>query len=400
MVRFLSYARLESAGFNQPDLVKKTKELHLMIILSIFKNRVFAIISMNRIRIQPFLFLVFLCGLMSSCLEDIDQNTGERVLNVYCILKQEAEQVLELSYIAPTGGESRPVGDGVTITLYDGDAPVGQFNRTSETKWNLNYTPQGGHSYLLEVKAPGEETVTAKTRYPSPGSLLPVLGVDIEKAAQYTNDPDFLQSGFLGLELESLEDQFLWCYSESQREGSAITGYIASDHPGVDRRGETIYPFDATSPIYKQKFESVTTILHHTRSSGGFLSSYFDEEPPFLHEKVLRILHPAGFCRPIDNEKLRVYHFGSNGYHLVEDESGKTGMFCFGFIDATGTLVINSVSAEYDNYLSDFYFVNHDSDDFTALVYRRNHYSNILNGTGIFGASYEYQTNPMAVFNL
>lgn len=352
---------------------------------------------MKRFTIHPLWLSGLLFGLMSSCLEDINLDTGERVLNVYCVLKQGSEQVLELSYIAPTGGKSRPVGDGVTILLYDGDTSVGQFTRTTETKWSLDYMPQSSHTYRLEVIVPGEETLTAETRYPSPGSLLPVLGVDIEEAARYTND--HLYTGFLGLELDSSEDQILWCYSENQKEESAITGYIASDHPGTDGRGETIYPFDGTSPIYKQKFENGTTIWHHSRSSGGFLSSYSDEGPPFLHEKVLRILHPAGFSRPVDNEKVSIYHFESNG-DPVEDKSGKTGMFCFGFVDATGILVINTVSAEYDNYLSDFYFVNHDSGDFTALVYRRNHYSNILNGTGIFGASYEYQTNPKALFNL
>ena len=353
--------------------------------------------TMKRFTIHPLWFFGLFCGLMSSCLEDINLDTGERILNVYCVLKQGSEQVLELSYIAPTGGTSRPVGDDVIITLFEEETPVGQFTRTSETKWSLDYKPQGGHTYRLEVKVAGEETLTAETRCPTFGSFQIVQGLDVEEAARHT-DPDFPYLGFCGLELDCSEDQIIWFYSENQKAFPAITGYIASDHPGVDGRGETIYPYDPNSPIYKNKFENGTT-MHYFRSGGGFLSSYFDEPLPFLHEKVLRILHPAGFSRPIDNEKLKVFHFESNGVP-VEDNSGKTGMFCIAFIDATGILVINSVSAEYDNYLSDYYFVNHDSGDFTALVYRKNHYSNIVNGTGIFGASYEYQTSPMAVFNL
>ena len=87
--------------------------------------------NMNRLRIISFLFLCLVCGLLSSCLEDIDLDTGERFLNVYCVLKEEPEQELELSYMAPVGGTSRPVGEGVTISLYDGDAPAGQFTRVS-----------------------------------------------------------------------------------------------------------------------------------------------------------------------------------------------------------------------------------------------------------------------------
>ena len=45
-----------------------------------------------------------------------------------------------------------------------------------------------------------------------------------------------------------------------------------------------------------------------------------------------------------------------------------------------------SVSEEYDNYLIDYYFTNHDTNDFTAFAYKKNHYTNIKNGSGVFGA--------------
>lgn len=54
-------------------------------------------------------------------------------------------------------------------------------------------------------------------------------------------------------------------------------------------------------------------------------------------------------------------------------------------------LVICSVSEEYDHYLSDFYYGDGLGEDFAVFVYKRNHYSNVQNGTGIFGASYEYR---------
>ena len=62
--------------------------------------------NMNRLRIISFLLLCLVCGLLSSCLEDIDLDTGERFLNVYCVLKEEPEQELELFYMAPVGGTS------------------------------------------------------------------------------------------------------------------------------------------------------------------------------------------------------------------------------------------------------------------------------------------------------
>ena len=117
-------------------------------------------------------FLLFLCGLMTSCLEDINLDTGEKILHVYCILRQGPEQELELSYIAPTGGMSSPVGDDVMITLYDEGAPVGQFHRVSETKWHLDFLPQGGHTYKLEAIVSGQDTLEAETRFPIPCTVM------------------------------------------------------------------------------------------------------------------------------------------------------------------------------------------------------------------------------------
>ena len=61
---------------------------------------------MSRPSLHSLLLLGLLCGLMTSCLEDIDLDTGERFLNVYCVLKEEPEQELELFYMAPVGGTS------------------------------------------------------------------------------------------------------------------------------------------------------------------------------------------------------------------------------------------------------------------------------------------------------
>ena len=110
---------------------------------------IFGFLLMRHPSLHLLLLTGLVCGLLSSCLEDIDLDTGERILNVYCILREGPVQELELSYIAPTGGTSSPVSEDLTITLYDEGTPAGQFTRISETKWNLDYTPEGGHTYQL-----------------------------------------------------------------------------------------------------------------------------------------------------------------------------------------------------------------------------------------------------------
>ena len=338
---------------------------------------------MYRIRIRPFFLLCLLCGLLSSCLEDIDLDTGERILGVHCVLVDGPEQELELSYIAPTGGTSSPVGEDVTITLFESGIPVGVFTRTSETKWKMDYTPEGGHTYRLEVKVPGEDPLTAETRYPSAVEIRTASAGRVDDLGVPAN-PQFA----VGYEVISSEDQFLWCYVTGIAD-PAVAGYLASEHPGVDRRGETIYPLDWYSPVYTKQFGEMGPSAH------PHLGSMFPDEllegQVLFHEKVLRILHPADFSWPADPEIYRLLHWEFDGeqYRQVKNTSGKTGLFCISMVDVY-SYILCSVSAEYDRYLCDFYYGDPETDDFTTFVYKRNHYSNVLNGTGIFGASTEY----------
>ena len=326
--------------------------------------------------------LAILCfGLFSSCMEDIDLDTGEHILSIYCVLNQGPKQTLELSYIVPINGQSGPVGEDAVIVLYDQDTPVGHFTKESETKWGLNYAPQGGHTYRIEVKVPGEKVLTAQTRYPIESTFNNIGVVQTGKGTPMYGG--FMPTLYVGHILESSEDQILWCYYEKTDGEPVLFGHIATDHPGADKRGETVYPFDSSSPITQAFLNGTSlTLINHV------FSSVLDGSTPFLHEKVIRICHPAGFSRQYDIEKMQLY----KGSPLRLDDSGptETGMFSIaGVFDPSipYELVICAVSTEYDNYLSDYYYGYQDPSDFTTLVYKRNHYSNVINGTGIFGAS-------------
>ena len=164
-------------------------------------------------KMKKFFILCLVCGLYSSSLEDIDMDTGEKILYVYCILVQGPEQELELYYIAPTDGTSWPAGKDVVIRLLDEGTPVGQFSRVSDTKWNLDFSPQGGHTYILEVNVAGENPLTAETRYPCACTL---QYMEIMQGSVPSYDPsERMLYGIYGLELDSSEDQFLWSYYEN-----------------------------------------------------------------------------------------------------------------------------------------------------------------------------------------
>ena len=346
---------------------------------------------MNRLRIISFLFLCLVCGSLSSCLEDIDLDTGEQILYVYCILGQGPEQELELSYCAPTGGTSSPVGEGVVISLYDNGAPVGDFTRVSETKWGLDFSPEGGHTYRLEVNVPGEEQLTAETTFPTVSVLQEVwYATDIEYPAGQVS------TGYYKLfELNADEDQILWCVFENPRDGKkTFSDYVVTDHPGVDLRGETSYPWDFNSQAWSDFYVNLWGLEVYF-SEGGFFRGADDFTAPFLHERVVRILHPGGFVR--SEERITKYRIDNNGPIPLEEGYARG----FGLVGVNkkggmpADLVGCFVSPEYDAYLTDYYFFRSDTDDFTDTVYRRNHYSNIRNGTGIFGASIEYRRPNM-----
>ena len=352
-------------------------------------------------KIKRLIPLAILCALpwtVSSCLEDIDLDTGERILSVYCVLRNSPEQELELSYMAPVGGTSRPVGEEVTVSLYDGDAPVGQFTRESETKWNLAFSPQGGHTYRLEVKVPGEEVLTAETKFPNPGTLRRVYVQEVEKVKDMSNLAGILPTTGYGIELDSPEDQFLWCYFEPFEtvDGAVLpdyVNYIATDHPGVDGRGETIFPYDPDSPVIQEYFDGGLLF----RQAGSVLSKEFLGGPVFLHEKLIRIVHPAGFGRPVHDGKLNVFYYDEESHFLFPYKLEEETIGVFGICGVNETLVyadlvINSVSPEYDAYLADYYYGRQDTGDFSKLVYKRNHYSNVRNGAGIFGAICEIRS--------
>ena len=330
----------------------------------------------------PVMLLSIIGLLCSSCLETIDLNTGESILNVYCILNDGPTQELELSVISPESKEAQPVGKGigVTISLFDEGNPVGQFTRVSDMKWALDFVPQSCHTYKIEINYPEKPLITAQTRFPSSANFNTAIVTHLSA--------DNIQT--VGFELNSEEDQVLWCYYEDYA-GNISQNYVVTDHPGLDRRGETSVPFvDDGSGHWGFDF------------ANNVYSSIFYGRPAFLHDRVARIVHPANFNRPIDDKKITVSHIlpSETETSLPEYilETGTTPMFGMTEAKIDGLisyfrLVINSVSDEYDAYLADFFYSDHDSNDFASLIYKKNHYSNIMNGTGIFGASHVFRAN-------
>ena len=169
------------------------------------------IVKASRSLISRPIILLHIIGLLcTSCLETINLNTGEGIMNVYCILDDGPTQELELSVISFGSEEGQPVEEsiGVTISLFDEGNLVGQFSRVSDTKWTIDFVPVSCHTYKIEINYPGKPVISAETIFPSSSEFNTAVVTHLY-ACNYQS---------LGFELNSVEDQVLWCYYEDYRE--------------------------------------------------------------------------------------------------------------------------------------------------------------------------------------
>lgn len=117
-----------------------------------------------------------------SCTEIADIDPKERILGVYCVLTNDSIQSVELRYSSYISESSYPMVDDATVrvsyhldTVFVDDkgdvvfldtVGVYDFNKVAPGKWQAEFVPMENVVYTLEVSVPGEDLVTATTRFP------------------------------------------------------------------------------------------------------------------------------------------------------------------------------------------------------------------------------------------
>ncbi|MBE6225128.1 MAG: DUF4249 family protein [Bacteroidales bacterium] len=339
-----------------------------------------------------------------SCVEDISLDTGEKSLvTVNCILGNDSIQKLYLSYSHPTDAAGiMPITDA-KATLYCGSEIVGEFEYVSGGEYRLEYFPEYGSEYMLEVIVDNEKKVLASTTFPKrhevksiehyPGSVL-VHNVNDRKIFPRLPWQNIWIG--IGLDIRSEQDCLLWIYvlrSNDENNKREMAKFLASDHKKLDLFNIS----DSTIRNYRV----LENGLRHPDiiMSGWEMCSIQDWQKletrtdyPF-HHGYLRIEHPAFYVQYLDYIRYdKIYNPG------VAIDSTHMFRIAGTFDKKHADLVTMNVSAEYDKYLRTYIqqSINKMEDDFTYIYKTDNVYTNIKNGTGIFGAAYTVEVKDFS----
>ena len=258
---------------------------------------------------------------------------------VNCVLTDNPIQTLQLSIGSNTTDLTVLDLQKATISLFDetDDKNVGSFRYEGEDSWTLDYTAVPTHLYKLEIKIPDRETILARTTMP---------GVIV---------PEYKQ-GFALYKAESLPADAVWMmgmdYNPTSEEYS-IVKLLATNIVPVDG-------FTSTGGVYHHK--------DFFPSQGAVLFETVENMP--LHKQYIRIPSlEEGGIRTINNP------YKLEDKYVYISTSGSFADQCpYGFPQSSYVLLM-AVSREYDQFLK------------ASVVGKE--YTNLENGTGIFGAKTE-----------
>lgn len=272
--------------------------------------------------------------ILSSCVRDIDIEPGykEKVV-VNCLLYNDTVQKLSIT-------KSVKITDSYTfleirdadITLYKENEVVGKFSRVGYDNWRIKYTPIAGSKYSLKVVLSNGTTLTASTTMPARTQINP------------SSTPSTYVSKYFR---QYSADWPLWIYALST---SQVNVLKPSPDDGLLTEIGTNHP-------YVDNFTKI-----------GSLSAYVNES-----------------TTPAYKRYIRISEFALNSDPYIE--------FCIqaGYSN-TGFIMFRTASAEYDKYLKssiEKIIMVQNEDDPVQWFDEESIYTNIVNGSGIFGAYYE-----------
>ncbi|MFA5647388.1 MAG: DUF4249 family protein [Bacteroidales bacterium] len=181
------------------------------------------------------LYAVLVTAGFCGCVEDaplIVETTNKVVVN--CILQDSDNQTLTLVYSKSRGGGLyyEPVQEAA-IKLFENDTLVGEFVKAGSRTWEINFRPEFGANYRLEIVMPDWKDIQANTTMP------PVPKVELVYEEHYIKrfsqiDQQYSQWLFV---LNSTFDERWENFFETPQINSSdrLLSNIATNHPSADR---------------------------------------------------------------------------------------------------------------------------------------------------------------------
>ncbi len=336
---------------------------------------------------------IFSFFLLASALFDVSctrvtdlrpEGRGEVV--VVCVLTEEATQTLTLDLTDIASPEDRAALSEAEITLFDETAgqEVGSFQKEGGNDWQLEYAAIPEHKYRLQIFIPGREEISATTVMPTRSNIICY----------------YRWGGNVVYDINSLPKGPLWVMGINQdlfKTGNRkVAEKMATSLITVDL-------FNVTGEVFHAEVFFPKEVLYVDPETGDRLFYPYVEGQP-LYDKMLRI--------PSVQEKQRVAKepvfsivnqdlehgtietefyscFSVAGYFKTAYYPIAYGGSILPLEDTHGYVLFISPSEEYDKYLQEESMLKMQKlamGDYAALFSRKNIYTNIVNGLGVFGA--------------
>lgn len=375
------------------------------------------------------IFYIGLLVLCFACVEDIDIDTGEEMpIVVDCVLRNSHVQTLRLYRLRHLYKNEYKDIEGAGVELFKEEiegktstfVKVAEFLQKDGPDWEAQYQPEYGAKYKLRVIVNGKELAHAFTTFPEDLKLVmhmspfDSLGVGYRAITGEVSEPRYVlwwgdwpyiesETPFKVYE-RSIKPCKIWIYphtdttivikpdnkySIQQAENVRFSGstkpyakYVVTDHPGADNFnvvGGSMSDIDFFNvPVNSYLYNVHTLNLHPNISQWCPLVK---PELP-LHDRFVRIDHPKGFDNGFYGDRLEHgYQYSSGSFFIFGDyDNYMAGLLPF-------TLEVRFLSDEYDTFMRELYLKKSSRDDFILSTYeRKNIYTNIIGGLGVFGA--------------
>lgn len=356
--------------------------------------------SMNRFIL---LLLIGLVGLCPGCVEYVNLNTEDpREVVVNCILRDTMVQELALFWTAQNDDigplERIRQADAVLVRLGSGgEQEVGAFNCGVDGIWRLDYRPEAGMTYRLNISVAGQ-SVSAETRMPHGFRVQTVPNPILIAYPHYVSRHHYPSRQIAADDADAFP-LLAWFTGEKGLVQRVVSSHEQTDCFNSLNEGDRfllgVTEWEMSGTVYlveksPEQLEESDYIKRPYLDRIAVISQNKGYENNYYHPAVV-----PGFFSVTDHGHIRTLISRHPEYGAYEKEWmvwGPNFDIWPAAGEAASELHILRPSAELLAYLKDVVTLTAETDDtdFIQIFSQKTPYTNIRGGRGVFGAATEY----------
>ena len=322
---------------------------------------------------------------LSSCTAVLDIDPREQFVVVHGVLINEPRQVIDLHYSSLLSENYMPPVDEAVVWVEEmnDDGSVRHrydFVPVGDGRWEAEFTPDFATQYCLKVQVPGYKPIAASTIYPAAENLLMMAVSD---------------SGYLFHSVYI--PMYLWVYGLDYCTETGV--HQLADYI-VGRTALMVDYFDDSFSIVGIPTPIVVedVIPHDAFNQTEVLTGNHADvkDTPFgmMHPDIPMCRYYLRYETGVRRDPELNYYFRETyqifpSFKIQEDGQPVLGSY----------IVFDSLSEDYDRYLKGVLTKELNKEeimtDFSQLYNYQEVYTNIVGGTGIFGAVYRVKQQPI-----